>query len=144
MLKILTHHMLCYFLLACAGSVQAQRLETTAQLPDDQIIWPLPKIELGNKTVVVQGFWVSTREVLRVKQGDWESIYRLYDYRVTAVTQGRFAPQHLIFLLKDREPTPESGIFLKRVPVPFKLGAMQFIVEPTDGRANYYQIIAYQ
>lgn len=125
-----------------AGAVFAAEPEINATLPANQIIFPIPDALPGISVVAT---FKSDKVVKETTEGVWIVSDHLVIYEVTTPADG-YPHKELIFICKDRNPTPESGIAVKKVAWPFAAGSMTFTLTPKTGadRPAPFQIVRYQ
>ncbi|MEK7952643.1 hypothetical protein [Luteolibacter soli] len=125
-------------LLSCLAFA-ADPVKTNAQLPEDKII--LAKAETAGEQKVTATF-KSDVVLSTVIQGNWIRTEHLVTYDVTGADAG-FPLRELIFVCQDSNPTPESGIRARKVPWPFREGAMTFDLsrDKSVRHEAYYSII---
>ncbi|MES9872263.1 MAG: hypothetical protein ABW146_04065 [Candidatus Sedimenticola sp. 6PFRAG7] len=118
---------------------------TTAKLPNDHTIWPVPKLDITKDTVVVTAKFVEAKKILSLVQGNYWRITYFVKYEVTKSHKG-YPHKEITFIVNDDEPTKESGIRVKRVALPFREG-FKTIFMAKDKRCehmDYFNIISYQ
>ena len=127
-------------LLPCL-SPAADPVKTNARLPDDQIIFPQPGIE---GEVKVNATLKSDRIVSKIAQGNWVRSEHVLTYEVTEAAAG-FPHKELVFVCRDTNPDPESGIKVKKVAWPFVEGGMTFHLAPDASVRHlaYFNITRY-
>ncbi|MCW1923300.1 hypothetical protein OKA05_12110 [Luteolibacter arcticus] len=127
-------------LLSCLAFA-AEPVKTNAQLPEDQIIFPQPETAEGVK---ITASLKSDTVVSEVIQGNWIRTEHLLTYEVTKADAG-FPHKELTFVCRDQNPTPESGIMVKKVPWPFQKGSMTFSVSRDESvrHTPYFNIARY-
>jgi hypothetical protein len=126
--------------LPLAGHAWAGDLNhTNASLPERKPIWPLPVIETP---IVIKAAFRSSSDVNKIRQGDWITTTHLITYDIHDVIRGVFESKQLIFICDERWPTPGSGIMLKALPFPFRVGSSgRFYLEANGDR---YTIRSYR
>lgn len=108
-------------LLSCVAFA-TEPVKTNAKLPEDQIIAPPPETVPDLK---VTATFKSDTVVSEVVQGNWIRTEHLLTYEVTKPAEGS-PHKELTFVCRDQNPAPLSGIKVKKVPWPFREGAMTF------------------
>jgi hypothetical protein len=59
------------------------------------------------------------KEYAETVKGDWITYWYLSEWEVIRVIQGKWESPNLLFILTDKWPTPESGIMLSKMPLPY-------------------------
>jgi hypothetical protein len=126
--------------LSCLA-LAADPVKTNARLPDDKIIFPPAEAAEGLK---VTGALKSDTVVSQVVQGNWIRTEYLVTYDVTEADDA-FPHKELTFVCRYSNPTPESGIRVRKVPWPFRKGSMTFtLTRDTSVRHDaYFNIVRY-
>lgn len=116
-------------------------VKTNARLPEDQIIFPQPEIRSEMKLTAKLK---SDRIISAVAQGNWVRSEHLLTYEVTEAAAG-FPHKELIFVCRDTNPDPGSGIKVKKVAWPFTGGSMIFHLAPDASvkHVAYFNITRY-
>ncbi|HEY1121645.1 MAG TPA: hypothetical protein VGE67_08600 [Haloferula sp.] len=119
----------------------ADPVKTNARLPDDRIIFPQPEAAPELK---VTATFKSDTVVSKIEQGNWIHTEHLLTYEVTKPTDG-FPHKELTFVCRDSNPTPESGIRLKKVAWPFHGDSMTFALSRDESVRHdaYFSIVRY-
>jgi hypothetical protein len=127
-------------LLSCLAFA-ADPVKTNARLPDDQIIFPQPEAAPDLK---VTATFKSDTAISEVVQGNWIRKEHLLTYEVTRPEAG-FPHKELTFVCRDSNPTPESGIQVKKVAWPFRGGTMTFGLSRDKSVRHdaYFSIVRY-
>jgi hypothetical protein len=127
-------------LLPCLA-LAAGPVKTNARLPQDEVIFPQPEIK-GEVTVTAK--LKGDRIVSEVAQGNWVKSEHVLTYEVTEAAAG-FPHKDLIFICRDTNPDPESGIRVKKVAWPFVEGSMTFHLAPDASVRHlaYFDITRY-
>ncbi len=123
--------------LALAG----EPVKTNARLPKDEIIFPQPEIK-GEVKVIAK--LESDQIVSVIAQGNWVRSEHVLTYEVTEATAG-FPHKELVFVCRDTNPDPESGIMVKKVAWPFTEDTMIFHLAPDASvrHVAYFDITRY-
>jgi len=90
--------------------------EINAELPDDKLIWPPYR---GDGKVELYANFSDQKLVKRSTEGDYHHMLYQITYEVEKVRRGRFKDKKLVFYCKDKWPTKESGIRVKKLIWPF-------------------------
>lgn len=116
-------------------------VKTNARLPEDQIIFPQPEIA---GEVMVTAKLKSDRIISAVAQGNWVRSEHVLTYEVTEAAAG-FPHKELVFVCRDTNPDPGSGIKVKKVAWPFIDGSMIFHLAPDASvkHVAYFNITRY-
>ncbi len=139
---ILKIFLLC--LLGCLTIYAGDNYETTAKLPDDNIIWPIPEIETTKDIFYVEAEFVESKEILSVTQGNWRRVTYLIKYRLTK-NEKKYPYEEIIFIAKDKWPAKGSSIKLKKIMWPFRKGKKFFYLKK-DEKCKikaYFNILTY-
>ena len=73
----------------------------------------------GEADVVILARCKQLTEYAKTTKGDWETHWYFANWEVIKVVQERWDSPNLTFIFADRWPTPESGIKLKKAPLPY-------------------------
>jgi hypothetical protein len=84
-------------------------------------------------TVVIARL-TSSATYARKTEGDWITTWFLTKWDVLATERGKWAEKSLVFVFSDRMPTPQSGIMIKRMPIPFEVGRVFAFTLKSDGK----------
>ncbi len=116
-------------------------VKTNARLPEDQIIFPQPEIA---GEVKFTARLKSDRIVSVIAQGNWVRTEHVLTYEVTKAAAG-FPHKELIFVCRDTNPDPGSGIKVKKVAWPFTDSSMIFHLAPDASVKHiaYFNITRY-
>ena len=127
-------------LLSCLAFA-ADPVKTNARVPDDKIIFPPPEAAPDLK---VTATFKSDTVISEVIQGNWVRTEHLVTYEVTNPEAG-FPHKELTFVCRDSNPTPESGIQVRKVPWPFQEGSMTFSLsrDKSVRHTPYFSIVRY-
>lgn len=127
-------------LLPCFALAE-EPVKTNARLPEDQIIFPQPEIAGGIK---ITAKLKSDRIVSEIAQGNWVRSEHVLTYEVTEAAAG-FPHKELVFVCRDTNPDPGSGIKVKKVAWPFTDGSMIFHLAPDASvkHVAYFDITRY-
>ena len=106
---------------------------TTAKLPNNQLIWPLPSLPEIEEGILVYGKFIESVTILIVNQGNWAEHTYYVRYEVTTPNP-EYPHKEISFIVKRGWPTPESGIRVKAMAYPFKGGGKG--VHPQKRRAS--------
>jgi hypothetical protein len=119
----------------------AEPVKTNARTTDDKIIFPPPEAAEGLK---VTADFKSDTVVSEVIQGNWIRTEYLVTYEVTEADDA-FPYKELTFVCRYSNPTPESGIRVKKVPWPFRKGTMTFTLtrDQSVRHEAYFSIVRY-
>lgn len=122
-------------------ALAGEPVKTNARLPEDQIIFPQPGIR---SEVKVTARLKSDRIVSAIAQGNWVRSEHVLTYEVTEAAAG-FPHKELIFVCRDTNPDPGSGIKVKKVAWPFTEGSMIFHLAPDASvkHVAYFNISRY-
>ena len=122
-------------------ALAADPVKTNARLPEDQIIFPQPGIA---GEVKVTAKLKSDRIVSVIAQGNWVRSEHVLTYEVTGAAAG-FPHKELVFVCRDTNPDPDSGIMVKKVAWPFTEGRMTFHLAPDASvkHVAYFDITRY-
>ena len=127
-------------LLPCLA-LAADPVKTNARLPQDELIFPQPETK---GEVKVTAKFKSDRIVSEIAQGNWVRSEHVLTYEVTHAAAG-FPHKELIFVCRDTNPDPESGIMIKKAAWPFAEGSMTFHLAPDASVRHlaYFEITRY-
>lgn len=116
-------------------------VRTNARLPEDEIIFPQPE---GKGEVTVTATLKSDRTLSEIAQGNWVRSEHALTYEVTDAAPG-FPHKELVFVCRDTNPDPGSGIKVKKVAWPFVKGSMTFHLAPDASvqHVAYFNITRY-
>ena len=117
----ITFSILFFLLVFCQTGITGSIYETTSKLPEDELIWPLPEIETTRKIFSIKAEFVERETILTVRQGNWRQITYLVKYKVIKEDY-RYPNEEISFIVKDRWPTRESNIKVKKLVWPFTKG----------------------
>jgi hypothetical protein len=139
--------LLVVFLFCCSAPLamsEGTNHETTAKLPNDRQIWPIPEIETSKEILSLESDFVEAKEILSVTQGNWRKVTYLVRYAVRK-KDDRYPYDEIIFIAEDAWPAPGSNIKVKRLPWPFVKGSKFFYLKK-DEKCNYkayFDILTY-
>ena len=127
-------------LLPCLAPA-GEPVKTNARLPEDQIILPQPEI---TGEVKVTAKLKSDRIISAIAQGNWVRSEHVLTYEVTEAAAG-FPNKELVFVCRDTNPDPGSGIKVKKVAWPFTEGSKIFHLAPDASvkHVAYFNITRY-
>ena len=127
-------------LLPCLAPA-GEPVKTNARLPEDQIILPQPEI---TGEVKVTAKLKSDRIISAIAQGNWVRSEHVLTYEVTEAAAG-FPHKELVFVCRDTNPDPGSGIKVKKVAWPFTEGSKIFHLAPDASvkHVAYFNITRY-
>ncbi|MCW1886738.1 hypothetical protein OKA04_18510 [Luteolibacter flavescens] len=127
-------------LLSCLAFA-AEPVKTTAGLPEDRIIFPQPDTAPELK---VTATFKSDTVISTVQQGNWIRTEHLITYEITKPVP-EYPHKELTFICRDQNPTPESGIMVKKVAWPFQKGEMTFSLAKDESvrKGSYFKIVRY-
>lgn len=92
--------------------------KVNARLPNDSPFFTKRQSTIqGN--VVILARCTRMEEYAKTVKGNWEHHWYFTEWDVIEVIHGRWHSPHLTFIFVDRWPTPESGIKLKKAPLPY-------------------------
>ena len=130
--------------LNCMAAEYKNNHTTTARLPRDHMIWPLPKIDVTKDIAVVGAKFIEAKEILSVVQGNYRHVIHLVKYSVTKGHQ-KYPFKEITFIVKDSWPTQESGIKAKKLPFAFRNGSKTFFMirDRSCRYRAYFNIITY-
>jgi len=132
------------FLLAMSPSIlTADDFKTTAALPDNKQIWPLPKLDIPN-LISVKAEFKSQQEILSFTQGNWRTEVYLVSYTVSQ-QNSEYPHKEITFIAEDQWPAKGSGIKVKKLYWPFRKGSLTFLLE-RDTMCDYtefFKILSY-
>ena len=136
--------LLVAFLFVVTPLLAVDDVVTTASLPNNTLIQPLPKID-DPDVLSVEATFKEKRPICSFVQGNWRTVIYLISYAVSKPHPQYPHPQ-ITFIVQDREPTKESGIELKKVVLPFGEGAMTFFLERDQecSQMEFFRILSYQ
>jgi len=126
--------------LACLVAHVGNSYETTAKLPEDRQIWPIPEVETTKDIFSVEAEFVESKEILSVTQGNWRQVTYLVRYKITKKDK-RYSYEEIIFIAKDTWPAKGSNIQVKKLRWPFKKGKKFFYLkkdEKCEFKAYFY------
>lgn len=136
--------LLVAFLFVVTPLLAVDEVVTTASLPNNDLIWPLPKID--NPDILrVEATFKEKRPLCSFVQGNWRTVIYLVSYAVSK-PHPQYPHQEITFVAEDSWPTKESGIELKKVVLPFREGAMTFSLERDQEcrQMAFFRILSYQ
>lgn len=136
--------LLVAFLFVVTPLLAVDDVVTTASLPNNTLIWPLPKIDSPG-VLSVEATFKEKRPLCSFVQGNWRTVIYLIRYAVSK-PHPQYPHQEITFVAEDRWPTKESGIELKKVVLPFGEGTMTFFLErdPECRQMEFFRILSYQ
>ena len=117
---------------------------TTAKLPNNELIWPLPSFPETQEGILVYGKFIESGTILTVNQGNWAEHTYYVRYKVTTPNP-EYPHKEISFIVQRRWPTPESGIMMKALAYPFKEGSKGFILKKDEQvrHMDYFNILSY-
>lgn len=118
---------------------------TTATLPDNRMIWPLPDFSEFKDGVQITGKFIEAKPILTVRQGNWEHHTLLVRYKIIKPDK-KYRYNEISFIFIYRWPTRASGIKMKALPFHFRDGLMSFFLKQ-DKEVKYmdfFNIISYK
>jgi hypothetical protein len=74
---------------------------------------------------IVLGKCAQCREYATIVQGDWVNSWYVAQWRVLRVEQGQWPDRTISFVFVDKWPAPDSGIMVKKAPMPYHVGAVR-------------------
>lgn len=118
---------------------------TNAFLPNNKMIWPLPKITEFDNAIVIHTEFIESTKILSKVQGDWVEETYYVRYKVIK-KEVDFPYAVLLFTVKIRRPTLESGIRIKALPFQFAQGKKTFALQRDDEDRfmKYFKILTYR
>ena len=130
--------------LVCPAVDADDSYQTTAKLPEDRQIWPIPEVETAGDIFAVEAEFIESKEILSVTQGNWKTVTCLVRYKVTG-KDTRYPYEDIIFIAKDTWPAEGSNIKLKKLMWPFKTGNRFFYLkrEKECRFKAYFDILTY-
>lgn len=138
---------LCIFVLALAAisakSFAVDDIQTTAALPDNKQIWPLPKLDIPD-LISVKVTFKEQKEICSYTQGNWRTEVYLVSYTVSEQNT-KYPYKEVSFVAEDKWPAKGSGIKVKKLYWPFRKGELTFYLE-RDTECNYtefFKILSY-
>ncbi len=132
------------FLFSSSQAFSQSSYEVTAMLPENSQIWPLPEIETDRNIFELKTEHIETKNILSVVQGNWDEIVYLVRYKVLT-NDKRYDYNELSFIVKDRWPTKESKIKVKKLHWPFKAGQKAFYLtkDKSCSYKQFFKILSY-
>ena len=136
--------LLVAFLFMVTPLLAVDDVVTTASLPKNTLICPLPKID-DPDVLSVEATFKEKRPICSFVQGNWRTVIYLISYAVSK-PHPQYPHQEITFVAEDRWPTKESGIELKQVVLPFRDGTMTFFLERDKQcrQMEFFRILSYQ
>ncbi len=130
------------FLAVALTSFAGGKIATNAALPGNKLIWPLPKLDVGDM-VTVEARFAGQEEICAFVQGNWVTTMCLVKYAVSE--EGKVPSKEIRFVAEDTSPTKESGIMVKKLPWPFREGTLTFYLEKDRGSktSEFFRILSY-
>jgi hypothetical protein len=115
-------------LLAMHASILASDdVRTTAALPDNKQIWPLPKLDVPN-LISVKAEFKDQKNICSYTQGNWGTEIYLVSYTVSQ-QNSEYPHKEITFIAEDKWPAEGSGIKVKKLYWPFRKGSLTFMLE---------------
>lgn len=117
--------------------------QTTAALPDNKQIWPLPTLDSPN-LIRVEAEFKDQNNICSYTQGNWRTEVYLVSYTVSQ-KNSEYPHKDITFIAQDRWPAKGSGIKVKKLYWPFRQGSLTFILEK-DTKCDYtdfFNILSY-
>jgi hypothetical protein len=143
-MKAVILQILLMFLMGYMTSFADQNYDTTAKLPNDVQIWPIPELEVTGDIITVKAEFIEAKIILRVTQGNKTTNTYLIRYKVIK-HDGRYPYDELTFIALDGWPAKGSGIIVQKLPWPFEKGEKFFYLKK-DGDCKYkayFDILSY-
>jgi len=129
------------FHFATAVSAESvKNIETSAFLPNNNLILEMPIVELGPSGVRVLAKYLNRIPLMNVEKGIWIESYSLIKYKVLKAEIGYFKYDTLSFLLVIKRPAKDSGIKINNLNSPFSRGFMLFTLDghkPVKNKIHY-------
>ena len=104
---------------------QIKPYSTTAKLPGDKIIWPLPDFSEFKYGFQITGKFIEAKPILAVEQGNWAWHTLLIRYKITRPHK-KYPYDEISFIVRYQWPTSGSGIKMKALGFPFRNEFMEF------------------
>jgi len=130
------------FLAIALTSFAGGEIATNAALPENKLIWPLPKLDVAD-LITVEARFAGQKEICAFVQGNWITTMYLVKY---AVSDGeKFPGKEISFVAQDVSPARESGIMVKKLPWPFHEGTLTFYLEKDRESkiSEFFRILSY-
>ena len=130
--------------LSCLAADVVNSHETTAKLPENKQIWPLPEVETSEAIFSIGAEFVESKEILSVTQGNWRKATYLVKYKVTKADK-RYPYGEITFIAEDTWPAEGSGIKIKKLIWPFKQGNKFFYLKKDENCKfkAYFEVLTY-
>ena len=142
MKKIIIAIVLISQALIAQGEIEAY--STTAKLPENKMIWPLPEFSSFKDGIQITAKFIESKPILTVNQGSWAEHTYLVRYEITKRDKD-CSLKELSFIVIRRWPTKESGIKMKALAYHFREGTKDFILTKDDHvkHMDYFSIMTY-
>jgi len=126
-----------------ASTLFASDVHTTATLPDNTQIWPLPKLDIPNLISVIAEF-KDQKNICSYTQGNWRTEVYFVSYTVSQ-QKSEYPHKEITFIAEDKWPAEGSGIKVKKLYWPFRKGSLTFILEKdtTCEYTEFFKILSY-
>ena len=117
---------------------------TTALLPKDEPIMPLPKPDVSKNIIILNTEFIKSEPILSVTKGNWKYITYYIQYKVLNEVE-KYPYKELTFICKDLWAAEGTGILIKKINFPFKEGKKSFYLEKDNlcVYKSYFKIISY-
>ena len=121
----------------------AEDIQTTASLPDNKPIWPLPVLDVPDMVSVGAGF-KEQKEICAYTQGNWKTLIMLMTYTVHEPNP-KYPYHEITFIATDIWPADGSGIKVKKLRWPFNKGSITFLMkkDPKCQHVEFFNIVSY-
>lgn len=132
-------------LLGYMVSYANQAYDTTAKLPNDTQLWPIPVITSVDDVITVKAEFIESTQILSVTQGNKATRTYFIRYKVTG-HEGEYPYDELTFIALDGWPAKGSGIVVQKLPPHFEKGEKTFFLK-RDTYCKYkafFEIVSYK
>jgi hypothetical protein len=131
------------FLAMSAPLFGVDEVQTTAALPDNKQIWPLPKFDIPD-VIRVKAEFKEQKEICSYTQGNWRTEVYLVTYTVSQQNT-KYPHQEVTFIAEDKWPAKGSLIKVKKLYWPFRKGTLTFILEKDMDcdYTDFFKILSY-
>lgn len=144
-MKQMVFEILVMLLFSCAVSYANQAYDTTAKLPDDTQLWPIPLVTPSSDIITIKAEFIESKQILSVTQGNKTT--RTYYIRYKVIEhEGDYPYDELTFIALDGWPAKGSGIVVKKLPSHFEKGEKTFYLKRNTGckYKAFFEIVSYK
>ena len=126
-----------------ASILAADDIHTTAALPENKQIWPLPKLDIPD-LITVKADFKDQKTIFSYTQGNWRTEVYLVSYSVSQ-QDSEYPHKEITFIAEDKWPAEGSGIKVKKLYWPFRKGSLTFMLEKdtTCDYSDFFKILSY-